>query len=133
MNDRVLFIRHHCSRSEQRLMRALRVLGQQHSDAASLSNERLEISMAERCSLLLMIRRAYADKPEFELLGPNSPCVSRDELRLLATLRHFGMEHDAAQADDSTAPLMQRLFRENGRTVQRAGFALRSRPDVGRM
>ncbi|GHB03661.1 hypothetical protein [Modicisalibacter luteus] len=134
MKGNVLFLKAQCSKSEQELLRALRAIKQADSQLADVEPvlERLGIHPDDSSPFVQLIKNALDSRGEFELLGPKSPCVSRDELDLLATLNYF-MKHGDNSFPTGDAFLrmstyMLRLFKDCGNVLRETGIALRARP-----
>lgn len=134
MKGNVLFLKAQCSKSEQELLRALRAIKEADSRPADVEAtlKRIGIHPEASSPFVQLIKNALDSRGEFELLGPKSPCVSRDELDLLATLNYF-MKHDdtslpAGDCLTRMSTYMLRLFRDCGSTLRDTGIALRARP-----
>lgn len=134
MKGNVLFMKAQCSKSEQELLRALRAIKEADTRLDDIEPilERVGIRHGNSSPFVQLIRNALDSRGEFELLGPKSPCVSRDELDLLATLNYFMKHGDKSfPTGDCFARMstyMLRLFKDCGNILRETGIALRARP-----
>lgn len=133
MRSNVLPISRQCSSKEQRLLRALRAMNGRNawpSHAGHLLEE-LGVDSSGIYSLARLMRAIEDELEDFELLGPSSPFVSRDELNLLAAL---GQPLEVEEAARTRARIIgneefrgAELIRACAEALERANVALRPR------
>lgn len=79
-----------CSHDEQKLLKALRALNWEGSwpAQAGFLLEELGIFSVHAFPFARLVQAIVNTNPNFNLLGPNSPFVSKDEIELLSALGH---------------------------------------------
>ncbi len=134
MNTHTLFLKKQCSRSEQEILRVFR-----KTKAATVPQleitpllKRLGIPLDKTEEFIYLIEGILHNLPSMELLGPHSPCVSLDELELLATLNYFS-RHPNKATDNRALPGGSALesfplFKACGQMLHNAGIGFRARP-----
>ncbi|MDH2435857.1 hypothetical protein QCD60_25335 [Pokkaliibacter sp. MBI-7] len=134
MNTHTLFLKKQCSRSEQEILRVFRKINAvtiPQLEVAPLL-KRLGIPKDKTEEFTNLIEGIVRNLPSMELLGPNSPCVSLDELELLATLNYFS-RHPHKATDSRALPVGSALenfplFKACGQMLHNAGIGFRARP-----
>lgn len=129
---RLLLARRHCSPVEVRLLRALRSLSWNGAwpNQAGFLLEELGVNPEHHFTFARLMKSIRDLNPDFELLGPASPYVSRNELELLGTLGAFSRKKIQTQGKVAPAlpEAMVTLFGSCGMALRIGGVIMRSRP-----
>lgn len=88
--QRNFFSINQCSHDEQKLLKALRALNWEGSwpAQAGFLLEEIGIFSVHAFPFARLIQAILTTSPNFNLLGPNSPFVSKDEIELISALGH---------------------------------------------
>ena len=120
--SRVMYLHHQCSAMEKKLLRALRALNWREAwpTQAGFLLEEIGVSPEHTFLFARLIMGLVEAAPEFELLGPDSQFVSRDELNMMVALG--GVTRNKVIASDHPNPFQPVAF---GGLLEACGSALR--------
>lgn len=127
----MIFSINQCSPIELRLLKALRALNWEGSwpAQAGFFLEEIGLNSAQAFVFADLVATIVTADPDFYLLGPLSPYVSRDELNLLAVLgrasRKSGYNADPVACD--LTPVFRNLVDSCGAALRKAQIKMRTR------
>ncbi len=129
--SRVIFSINQCSPVEQRLLRALRAMNWNDNwpAQAGFFLEEMGFGSSQVFAFNSLIETIMQADPGFDLLGPLSPFVSRDELNLLAALGNASRKASNALPDveDGLPAVLKSLVDTCGTALRRAGLPMKTR------
>ncbi|MDH0730158.1 siderophore-interacting protein [Pseudomonas sichuanensis] len=120
--SRVMYLNHQCSVMEKRLLKALRAFGWLDAwpSQAGFLLEEIGVSPEHTFLFARLIKGLMMAAPDFELLGPDSQFVSRDELNMMVALG--GVTRNKPGFSDDPNPFQPVAF---GGLLEACGSALR--------
>lgn len=127
----MIFSINQCSSIELRLLKALRALNWEGNwpSHAGFFLEDIGLSSARTFVFAELVSALIKAEPAFNLLGPVSPFVSRDELNLLAALGNASRKFDNASeaVTSDMPPLIDNLVGQCGAALRHARITIKSR------
>ena len=131
--QRTLLSRRHCSPLEVKLLKALRALNWKSAGPhqAGFLLEELGVNPEHHFAFARLMKSIQEHNPDFELLGPGSPFISRNELELLGALSSFSRKKPQVQGEPAPAGLpeaMATLFGACGIALRIGAVTMKSRP-----
>lgn len=128
----MIFSLNQCSPVEQRLLRALRAVNWAGSwpAQAGFFLEEIGFSSIQAIGFGVLIETIVKADPGFELLGPVSPFVSRDELNLLAALGNASRKNsndDHGDPEDGMPAVLKSLIDSCGTSIRKARIPMKTR------
>ncbi|WP_165855761.1 hypothetical protein [Marinobacter sp. JSM 1782161] len=132
MSTPILFIKHQCSKSEQEMLRVLRAIHDRADPFPGIAPQlgHQGVSETDIIDLIEVFQALFRQFGRFDMLGPKSPCVSRDELDLLATLNYFAryrLPMKGVEYPEDSGPSYD-LLQAGAALLERVGVAFRPRP-----
>jgi NADPH-dependent ferric siderophore reductase len=129
---RSIFSINQCSSPEQRLLRAMRAVAWSvnWSSQSGFLLEEAGLAHAHTYAFATLVKTITQADPEFELLGPDSPFVSKDELNLLASLASAARKTDRerfSDHDDATPVVLRSAIDKCGQALRKAAIVLKPR------
>jgi len=129
--SRMIFSINQCSPIEQRLLKALRAVNWAGSwpAQAGFFLEDIGFNSTQAIGFGILIETIVKADPGFELLGPISPFVSRDELNLLAALGNASRKNSNGGDDteDGMPAVLKSLIDSCGTSIRKAGIQMKTR------
>lgn len=130
--SRMIFSINQCSPIEQRLLKALRAVNWNGSwpAQAGFFLEDMGFSSAQAIGFGVLVETIVTADPSFELLGPISPFVSRDELNLLAALGNAsrkGSNDSSGDPHDGVPQALKSLIDNCGTSIRKARLPMKTR------
>lgn len=130
--SRMIFSINQCSPVEQRMLKALRAVNWVGSwpAQAGFFLEEIGFSSTQAIGFALLIETIVKADPGFELLGPMSPFISRDELNILAALGNASRKNSnngSGAPHDGTSQPLKSLIDNCGTSIRMARVQMKTR------